>query len=427
MNLLTTIKNAFIKPDTLESKAIVGVDGLGRTNPVQSYTIVNNAPVSWQPLNSSQLGSTVSTIINAIQITASQIDVAAYSLNKDNISEKLANSPLGNLLYRPNPNQSAKSFNKQCIRTLLAKGNVFIWIVKGVSKPVNLYILPDNVEILATNQIVNVVTGYRIALATGGYQNFAVDEIIHIKYNDAVDALYSESPLQACIKELTTQAYALAQRAQQMQNGGVKTALFEDGDNVSELTPEQKQLILNKLNRTGEISYFNFKVGKVEIGLNPVELNILESLKADAATIAGVFNYPSQMLPNSEGNTFNNVGEARKAYYTDCVLPILDTIIDALNNKLGKYWNDSVFIAADTSSIDVLKPNLSELITAANNAPFLTVNEKRKLAQAPALKVGGDGFLLPINISYKATIDAEDLPTAGVDTYDENDNEIIDG
>lgn len=404
--------------EALETKAIVGTDYLGRTNPVSSFTVANNTPVNWIGLDKAPVSSVVYTIINAIQVTASSIPVGVYSLNKDRTADLLPAHPLTDLLYRPNPTQSFSSFLKQALKVYLTKGNLFIWIVKAGNKPTQLYILPNNVEVLATNQIIKIVTGYRIALATGGYQTFEADDIIHIKNSDDANDLLGESALTACIKELTAHSEAMNQRVKQVQNGGTKSVIYEDDSNSAEgsLTDEQQESFTNKLKRQESFTYSTIKLGKIDIGLSPVELEILDSLKADAATIAGVFNYPSQLLPNSEGNTFSNVAEAQKAYYTNCVIPLLKTISDGLNLKLGKYYSDKAYIDFDLSQIEVLKPNLSALITAAATADFLTVNEKRLMVGAKALETGGDGFLLPINISYKATIDAKDI-LPEVDVY----------
>jgi len=127
-------------------------------------------------------------------------------------------------------------------------------------------------------------------------------------------------------------------------------------------------------------------------------------VQADAGLIADLLNYPSILLSGTKSSTYNNVAEAQKALYTNCVIPHLHELRDGLNFKFGGAYKDKVYIDLDLSGIEVLKPNVTALITAANSADFLTTNEKRRIAGFPVIP-GADGYVLAQGQVYYAKLE----------------------
>jgi HK97 family phage portal protein len=168
----------------------------------------------------------------------------------------------------------------------------------------------------------------------------------------------------------------------------------------------------------------NNPIGTEQIGLSPLDLDLLNSLQADAGMIADLLHYPAILLSGSKSTTFNNYEQAEKALYNNCVIPLLYDLKEGLNQRLGGAFGDKVYIDYDLSNIEVLKPNLAALITAAATANFLTINEKRKMAGYPALVEGGDGFLLSAADIYSATID-EEHEQPQTDTYAADDSAVV--
>jgi hypothetical protein len=78
--------------------------------------------------------------------------------------------------------------------------------------------------------------------------------------------------------------------------------------------------------------------------------------------------------------TYQNRREARKALYTETILPLLDRIADDLNNWLVPQFGESLTLAYDADSIEALQEDREALFNQIQKADWLTVNEQRVMA-----------------------------------------------
>ena len=65
--------------------------------------------------------------------------------------------------------------------------------------------------------------------------------------------------------------------------------------------------------------------------------------------------WPVVLLNNTESSTYNNVKEAKKALYQNCVIPELLKIQDELNRWLAPMYGDNICIEYDFSVIPELQ------------------------------------------------------------------------
>ena len=93
--------------------------------------------------------------------------------------------------------------------------------------------------------------------------------------------------------------------------------------------------------------------------------------------------------------TFANYREARYHLWEDTILPLLDQLVDELNNWLVPLYGDKMKLTYDIDSIAALASKREEAWAKFNNASFLTVNEKR-MAMGYAPIKDGDHIPLPI-------------------------------
>ncbi|ALW86324.1 hypothetical protein AUC43_15275 [Hymenobacter sedentarius] len=421
MSILTNLKNLFITQDAapfaVEQKALVGVDGIGRTNPV-SFSVLNAAPAINLGRNDAQLNIVFATILNAILIASRSIPWNVYKLSKDETAEKVPNHPLGNVLYRPNPTQTWGDFVTDYLGTFISTGNAFILARTNASglnygQITQLWLMPKHTEVVPGVNWMSPVQGYRLLRQDGGYDTFSAEEVLHLKTFNPEKKNYGLSPLSTGLLALTSLDYAMRERIQQLANGGPKTVFFNASEEVEgDLTEAQERDLYAKLNRRGsQATYVPSKIGTAQLGLSPAELDVLNSIQADKGMVADLLNYPDILLSGTKSNTYNNVAEAQKALYNNCLIPHLRLLQEGLNYKFGGAYKDQVYIDLDLSGVEVLKPNTTALITAANSADFLTVNEKRKLAGYQSID-GGDGFLRSAAIGYVSTIDEQDQTPA---------------
>ncbi|HWT46637.1 MAG TPA: phage portal protein, partial [Vicinamibacterales bacterium] len=122
-----------------------------------------------------------------------------------------------------------------------------------------------------------------------------------------------------------------------------------------------------------------------EMGLSPVEMDWLDGKRANAAEICAVFGVPPEMVGDSSGRTYSNYQEARKAFYMETVLPLLDHLRDDLNAWLTPRFGDNLYLDYDRDSIEALQDDRETLFGRAQAASFLTEDEKREMVGLPPL------------------------------------------
>jgi phage portal protein BeeE len=86
---------------------------------------------------------------------------------------------------------------------------------------------------------------------------------------------------------------------------------------------------------------------------------------------------PVQLLNNTDGSTYNNMKEAKKALYQNCVIPELIKIQDELNRWLTPKYGENLCIEYDFSVIPELQEESDKIVEQMSKAWWLTPNEKR--------------------------------------------------
>ncbi len=185
-----------------------------------------------------QRNATIYSIINLITKASTTIPFQIYEVNnetsakqyksitsgimdgnamyKANILRKrafteLKDTPLENLLNRPNPEQSFSTFLQELIAFGKLTGNRYIYGVKPETGPNSdkfgqLYVLPSQLVQIVSDGLLEPVAGYRIIY--NATVEVAPEDICHIKdfnpdYNSAGSNLYGQSPLRAGLRVLT--------------------------------------------------------------------------------------------------------------------------------------------------------------------------------------------------------------------------------
>jgi HK97 family phage portal protein len=210
-------------------------------------------------------------------------------------------------------------------------------------------------------------------------------------------------------------------RIKQYQNQGVPGILYHDagtGENATEpLTPDQVNSVVTKIRNwfapkaAYTIPFTGSKLGYVKLGLSAVDLDVLAALSADRNAIADLYHFPAHLLNGATSATYNNVGEARKALWSNCIKPLETTFRDGLNNWLGLKYGDAAYIDFDVSHIDELQEDKKTKAEWLTKCTFLTNNEKREAMGYKPLP-GGD-TLAVVTTATKELGDTEEEEETG--------------
>lgn len=363
-------------------------------------------------------------------ITSSGLDtntlLKAEQLRKSALVE-LQDTELHELLERPNPAQSYNSWLTEIVAFGKLTGNRYIYGIGpetggNSTKYKELYVLPSQLMEIVSGGIMNPVKAYRLDYK--GRYDIDADSILHIKdYNPYYDGtgshLYGQSPLKAGLRTLTTNNEAVTTGVKYLQNQTARGVLYAD---EGDLTEVQAQALKDKFRRShqgsanaGDVVITPKKLSWVNFGLDASDLSLIEQYNASIKDLANIFSVPAILLNNTESSTYNNVKEAKKSLYQNCVMPEMIKIRDELNRWLAPKYGDKIYIDFDFSVIPELQEEMDKVVQQLSQSWWLTMNEKRS-----AMNYGIDDedeklndYYIPANLIPLNAVD--DAPVEPVD------------
>ena len=209
-------------------------------------------------------------------------------------------------------------------------------------------------------------------LQYNGEYKIPADAICHIKdftpyFDGSGSNLYGQSPLKAGLRSLTTNNEAVQTGVKYLQNQtarGILTTQEEDGINevqAQQLKDKFRQAHQGS-NNAGDILISPKKMSWVNFGLSATDLSLIEQYNASVKDLCNIYNVPVQMLNNTDSATYNNMKEAKKALYQNCVIPEMLKIRDELNRWLVPMYGDKLFLDFDFSVIPELQEEMDKVV-----------------------------------------------------------------
>lgn len=301
---------------------------------------------------------------------------------------------LNAVFLKPNALQGWAEFMEQLIGFKLITGNSYIQAI-GPTSGVNtglvkeLWIIPS--------QIIRPIAGDRMQ-PVRGYKyldsNDAIppEQIIHLKYWTPEyfngQNLIGLSPIRAARRLVTKSNASFDSMTASLQNQGI-IGVLTPKEGTEELTEEQQDMLERRFARktgsknSGRTLISNTPLTWQQIGMSPVDLNIIESDRMDLRTLCNVFHVPSELFNDAANKTYSNTKEAGSAVYTNAVLPALNQFRDAFNKFIaGKY--PGIYVDYDASMVSELQDDLAMMTSALSGAWWITPNERRDIMNFPA-------------------------------------------
>ena len=289
--------------------------------------------------------------------------------------------PLNEFLTMVNPNQSMEEFREAYAIYLLSIGNSFWYkpvLDSGVNagKTTQIYTLPANdVEVVSDNNaIMTPEINYKLENSNTKFNPL---EVYHSKYFNpffyTTPSLYGQSPLQAAADVLAKQNEAEKTQAKQFENQGPAYLLFRDGaETWNNISDPQKIALEKELNslaskgKQGSGLVMKDKFGAIKLGVSVGDLNILESTREGRRILCNVYQLSAALFNDPAGSTYNNVSSARKAAWTDALIPFNNKFASDLTQFLitpvEEYKNAGFFYAMDYDSVEELQEGIKEKV-----------------------------------------------------------------
>lgn len=310
----------------------------------------------------------------------------AYKLKAD-AYEDYPESPLQELLDRPNKQDGEFEFRFNFYVNKLVTGNSFIEAIRPTPgrKPVEIWNLPPlSVSINESNNFYDKILEV--------YFNWGVVEktipkelIMHSKYYNPDGSVWGLSPISA------------ARRAVNMINDGEEwnLALIQNGAKpeyvlvVAPGTPSDEKEKLKKRfrdNYTGpkqagkdplviDEDFMKFET----LGYTVKDMDWSNTELSSMRKVYDVYGVGSEIFNDPENKIQSNKKEAIRSLYTDKVLPEVQSFVDELNRWLVPMFGDeSLLLGIDLSGVDALNEEKDKVATRMAQSWWLTLNEKRE-------------------------------------------------
>ena len=141
------------------------------------------------------------------------------------------------------------------------------------------------------------------------------------------------------------------------------------------------------------LSGFDEKSKIHNLDFTPRDFDFMEAIAEIRNITSNVLNVPDLLIGGKDNAKYNNMQEAKKALYTENIIPAAEQIKSCINRLFQKDFGHNELIDFDTSKIEVLKDNKIELINTLNASEFHTINEKRKMLNLDSIN-GADEILI---------------------------------
>jgi len=312
--------------------------------------------------------------------------------------EQIDNHPFLEVIENPNPTMTGRELRESSFAYLLITGNAIEYAaVPGsgarATQPRQLWSIPSPcVKPVMSGDRMKPVRGYAI---TYNFQNeIPIEQITHFKYFNPIsenegfeNSFWGLSPFRSFTNQASQKRYADVAQGSLFANMGPSGIItgnrVAQGDQTPTLSQQQAVAINDNFlqNHTGVHNAGGIVVTPSDlkwqqIGLSPVDLQILEFNKDLERQIANILGYPSQLL-NPDGTLANSdSGDVR--VITNCVLPLLRKFDDMRTRKIREWYGDnSLVYLSDTDVYPELEADKIEMVQWMRSAGVFTQEEIR--------------------------------------------------
>lgn len=327
--------------------------------------------------NGYQANALVYSIVSYIAQKSADVPLYVYEWTKEGKGERLYGHELESFLYRPNPMAGKGVFFQEAYGFKLLTGNTFLYFPRleaGLNKGkfTEAWVMPSQYTEIISGGKYQPVRGYRLTIGDYTIEYSPID-VLHDKapnYNYGWGAeLYGTSPLQASVKLVSKSNDSYNSQMKAYQNQGAVGIVSSDEQMGGQFTEEQARALDSTWkknyagsNNAGKLAFTNARIKYTQLGLSPVDLGIIEDHKMTLRDLCNVYHVPSEIFNDPDNKSYANKQEARKAVYTDAVMPLVNTFLEEFNRFIGDTYGKGIYVDADWSAVPELQADRKEIM-----------------------------------------------------------------
>jgi len=306
-------------------------------------------------------------------------------ISKDSKKEEIFQHDLLDRIHRPNEHCGQAAFIENLAAFYYIAGNSYMLQVGPEGEraaPRELHYLYPHLMKIKPGTRAEPVAYYEYSANPAKPDPYTTDDVLHIKAFHPLNSYYGLSPLEAAARGIDIANMTMSWNMKLLQNDMRPAGMFKIEGNLDK---EQRDDFKADLKENYQ-SYENTAMPLIleggqdwiQTALSPKDLDWITGEKMTIRKICSVLNVASELIGDSENKTYSNVKEARKALYTEAILPFMDFLRDEFNNWLVPKWNDErLYLDYNRGDIEALKEEAAAVFTRMASAHWLTINEKR--------------------------------------------------
>ncbi len=266
-----------------------------------------------------------------------------------------AGKAAGGLLAAPNQRQAGAALLEHLLLQLQISGNAYLECVTLDGRPRELHVLRSD-----RMRVVPGADGWPAAwdYAVGGRSvRFQAGEgaapILHLTLPHPLDDHYGLSAIEAAAAaiDIHNEASAGTRPSSTMRRGPPRARLCADGANMSEeqfarLKRELEEGFQGAAN-AGRPLLLEGGLDWKPLSLSPKDMDFIELKNVAAREIALAFGVPPLVLGLAGDNTHANYAEANRAFWRQCVAPLVRRIAQELAPWLGQHFGAPLTLSPD--------------------------------------------------------------------------------
>ncbi len=393
----------------------------------------SNKPVwkEWDTDNAVRYGYKASTwvysCINRIAKTAASVPWKVYRRDPDGELEEIPNHPLEQLLKEPNPYMSGQDLMERMVSHLYLGGNTLLSKVRARNVTAELWPLnPSEFSPVPSNNDFIVAYEYQV---NGIKKRLEAEEVLHIMFVDPSNVYWGMAPLQAVARSVDTDSELLDFQKISLQNRAITDGVFSFKQPLTEQQwKEARQMVREQHMGAGNARTPWVLGGEAtwqQMSLSPAEMDFIESRRYSREEICSVFQVPPPLVGLYDNATLANIETARKIFWLDTIIPLLEDLKSSFNLSLVKEFGDDIVLSYDVSNVQAIQDNYKEKVDTAKTlwamgVPFNEINQRLQLGFDEI--EGGEVGYLPLNVALAgAGSPAEEDVNVNVDVAENED------
>ncbi len=330
----------------------------------------------------------VAEVYIPIHLIAGGVAQGVYTLRKKEDKSVIEeNKYMKALFSRPNPLQNWAQFIYQKEVFELLTGESFVYAnvpdvyksgnYRNISTLINLpsdevQIITDfNVKILSATTLTDIIKEYTVTNGNNGPVKIATDRVMYNKEASlkAVDMnIRGCSRLMSSKKNIDNLNAVMSARNVIFENRGalvIISSAKSDATGGTPLRDKEKKALAEDFDTYGVVKgkkpfvITNVPITATNIGATIKDMEPFRETLANAEVLFGLYDVPTELMPRSEGATFENQAAAEKRLYNNVIIPRAKSLCQSLTNFL-KLEEVGMYIDVSFDHIPVLQENLKE-------------------------------------------------------------------